>query len=173
MSWCVLEFVFCILRISTLYMKSLCFTFHKLLILYYWYYMVLWSYFASWWETYCTTRAPLLLLWSWVALRRSSRDLVDCSTQLREPFKNYRVSQKNFKIEFVNQPASADPEPVQDSGAPLPCPFEEEVRTQYDPLWAKRMEQLRRPWVLDGLWVCRDWLVDKFYLKVFFGTPCS
>ena len=30
----------------------------------------------------------------------------------------------------------------------------------------------RRPWVLDRLWVCRGWLVDKFYLKVFFGTPC-
>ena len=40
------------------------------------------------------------------------------------------VPKKNFKIEFVNQPASADSEPVQDSGAPLPCPFEEEVRTQ-------------------------------------------
>ena len=31
--------------------------------------------------------------------------------------------QKNFKIEFVNQPASADSQPVQDSGAPLPSPF--------------------------------------------------
>ena len=77
---------------------------------------------------------------------------------------------KNFKIEFVNQSASADSQPVQDSGAPLPCRFvvpfallhllcSEWVTLRPHFLLERTGE--RRPWVLDRLWVCRGWLVDK------------
>ena len=48
--------------------------------------------------------------------------------QLRRP-RNRPFSALFCKL-LINQPASADSQPVQDSGAPLPCPFEEEVRTQ-------------------------------------------
>ena len=73
---------------------------------------------------------------------------------------NTGCPKKNFKIELVNQPASADSQPVQDSGAPLPCPFEEEVRTQCDPLWAKRMDNAKGA----------GWLTNSI-LKFFLGHP--